>query len=77
MIDPHDIWKKMIGSLVNNNVEEASKNAVTLIEWLDQGGHCPQIIPELAQVQDDNDSLAYQLNRMIVTYACARVRRTL
>ena len=74
-MDPQATWIAMIQALIDDDRESASDFAKSLIDWLDRGGFPPTILPDLGQAARDPESPAYQLDRMIVSYVCARVSR--
>jgi predicted ATP-grasp superfamily ATP-dependent carboligase len=64
----------MIEAIIDGDREAASELANSLIDWLDRGGFSPVVLPELGQAARDSESPAYLLDRMIVSYVCARIR---
>jgi hypothetical protein len=73
-LDPQATWLAMIQALIDDDREAASEFAECLIDWLDRGGFPPRVLPDLGQATRDPESAAYQLDRLIVLYVCARVR---
>ncbi len=73
-MDPQAAWQAMIQALIDDDRDAASDYAKSLVDWLDRGGFSPKILPELGQAACDPNSPAYQLDHMIVSYVCARVR---
>lgn len=73
-LDPQAAWQAMIQALIDGDREAASDCAVNLMDWLDRGGFAPVIIPELGKVASDPASPAFQLDELIVSFVCARVR---
>lgn len=73
-MDPQAAWEAMIQSLIDNDVSSASDFADALTEWLARGGFPPTALPQVGQSACSLDSLARQLDRMIVDFVCARVR---
>ena len=73
-MDPQATWLAMLQALIDGEREEASEFAIALIDWLDRGGFPPKVLPDLGQAASDPESPAYQLDRMIVSIVCARVR---
>lgn len=64
----------MIQALIDDDCEAASEFAECLVNWLDRGGFAPRVLPDLGQAAHDPESPAYQIDRMIVLFVCARVR---
>ena len=64
----------MLQALIDDDRESASEYATALIDWLDRGGFSPTVLPDLGQAACDPESPAYQLDCMIVSMVCARVR---
>jgi hypothetical protein len=73
-MDPDATWQSLIQALIDDDRETASDLASSLLGWLEAGGFSPQVLPDLGQAASDPESPAYQLNRMVVGYVCARVR---
>lgn len=73
-MDPQATWLAMIQALIDDDRETASEFAENLIDWLDRGGFSPSVLPDLGQAARDPESPAYMLDRIIVSYVCARVR---
>lgn len=76
-MDPQETWLAMLQALIDGDREEASEHATNLVNWLDRGGFSPKVLPDLGQAEHDPESPAYQLDRMIVSIVCARVRTDL
>lgn len=75
-MDPQATWEAMVQALIEDDRESASEFASSLIDWLDQGGFPPKVLPDLGQAASDPKSPAYQLDRMVSSYVCMRVART-
>ena len=73
-MDPQATWQSMIQALIDDDRESASEHAQSLIDWLDRGGFSPRVLPDLGQAASDPESPAYRIDRLIVSYVCARVR---
>ncbi len=73
-MDPQATWQAMLQALIDDDRDSASDHATALIDWLERGGFSPTVLPDLGQAASDPKSPAYQLDRMIVSMVCARVR---
>lgn len=73
-IDPQAAWQAMIQALIDDDQEAASEYAKSIIDWLDRGGFSPVVLPELGHAVSDSNSPAFQLDKLIVSFVCAKVR---
>lgn len=73
-MDPQAAWLAMLQALIDDDLASASEHANALIDWLDRGGFSPIVLPELGPAACDPKSPAYQLDYLIVSEVCARIR---
>lgn len=65
----------MIQSLIEDDEDAATEYADSLLEWLDRGGFTPKVLIDYGQATSESKSPARKLDRIVVRYVCAIVRK--
>lgn len=74
-MDPQETWRAMIQSLIEGDEDAATEHADSLLEWLDRGGFAPKVLIDFGQATSDPESPVRKLDRIVVRYVCAIVRK--